>query len=116
MITVDGKKSFDLSSGQYSPAQQKLNRSLRFNKILLFKNKASIRRLIDTNRESHTTPSNQYLPCMTLGSLGISTCSDDGMNEFLGSADWLSLALVRSISILEPSSLILKSELIVLFT
>ena len=42
MITVDGKKSFDLSSGQYSPAQQKLNRSLRFNKILLFKNKASI--------------------------------------------------------------------------
>ena len=114
MITVDGKKSFDLSSGQYSPAQQKLNRSLRFNKILLFKNKASIRRY--TNLESHTTLLNQYLPCMTLGSLGISTCSDDGMNEFLGSADWLSLALVRSISILEPSSLILKSELIVLFT
>ena len=114
MITVDGKKSFDLSSGQYSPAQQKLNRSLRFNKILLFKNKASIKNVY-TNLESHTTLLNQYLPCMTLGSLGISTCSDDGMNEFLGSADWLSLALVRSRSILEPSSLILKSELIVLF-
>ena len=29
MITVDEKKSFDLSSVQYSPAQQKLNRNLR---------------------------------------------------------------------------------------
>ena len=112
MIIVDGKKSFDLSSVQYSPAQQKLNRNLRCDKILLFKIK--VEQGINF-RESHTTPSNQYLPCMTLGSLGISTCSDDGMHEFLGSADWLSLALVRSRSILEPSSLILKSELIVLF-
>ena len=115
MITVDGKKSFDLSSGQYSPAQQKLNRNLRCDKILLSKTKLE-QGINSPNLESHTALLNQYLPCMTLGSLGISTCSDDGMNEFLGSADWLSLALVRSISILEPSSLILKSELIVLFT
>ena len=39
MTTVDGKKSFDLSSVQYFPAQQKLNRNLGCDKILLFKTK-----------------------------------------------------------------------------
>ena len=69
MITVDGKKSFDLSSGQYSPAQQKLNRNLRWDKILLSKTKLEQ----SINLESHTALLNEYLPCMTLGSLGIST-------------------------------------------
>ena len=60
MITVDGKKSFDLSSVQYFPAQQKSNRNLRCDTILLSKTK--LEQGINS-LESPTALLNKYLPC-----------------------------------------------------